>query len=560
LELRYGATLLAALLTGDPLPELGDRVIPFSVRFQASAESPVDDLLIVGRAPNGGERQVSVGVRRVPDFASKDPRTAILLAGYVRIVAEHWDEVRFGRWGLALATGSRDKPLTLVDDLAMIAASRPNDLGFRAALAQEGWSHAHADQLKRVDDLVRLAACHPKKAGPVAVGIEARELTWRVLSSLRLREVRLEGTDTSDRTAVIGRLRNVTWDKTPAAADELFDKLFDLAGTYAPVGAVVTEEILRRDLSGVRLTGGGAPRPAPPIAAVLVTGTRAAPHGQGGLDTRWRAGEEDWLGNRRYVLQHDKSGLLRADRDSSGQARRQALARQTDPEPEPGHRYVWLRQGGKVLTRERDLLTRARPVPGLPKVAHHEAVAGLVTLALAWPAGRDTAWCETVQAKFAPGTLNGWQVHLLLLGLASLTQPLGELHRLKTAHRNLAPGGIIDAGSKKFALRDSGLAATGYQAGEGAESYQAPEQAYGARVVRPGPATDVYQLAAIAYHLIAGRLPSGRNPPPVRHEGLADPVTDIISAALADSPTVRPHLPEFGAVLRSPPPRARPEA
>ena len=314
---------------------------------------------------------------------------------------------------------------------------------------------------------------------------------------------------------------------------------------------------VQQALGPARLVGARLSRPAPPFASVLLTGARAAPHSQDALDTRWQAGEEGWLGGRRYVLQHDKSGLLRADRDSGGQVRRQALARQTDPEPEPGRRYVWLRQGGKVLTRERDLLTRARPVPGLPKVAHHEAVAGLVALALSWPAEKQGLPCETVQAKFTLTAPNEWQVHLLLEGLASLTRPLGELHRLKTSHRNLAPDGIIDAGNKKFALRDTGLAATGNLPGEGPESYQAPEQAYGARMAKPGPATDVYQLAAIAYHLIAGRLPSGRNPPPARHEGLADPATDIISAALAGNPADRPHLHEFGAALRSPPPRGR---
>jgi len=494
LEHRYGATLLAALLMGDPLPELGDKAIPFCVRFQASAESAVDDLLITGRTPDGGERRVSVGVRRVPEFTSKHQKTAALLAGYVRIVAEHWDEVRVGRWRLALATGSRDEPLTEVNDLAMVAATRPNDLGFRTAVMQEGWSKAHAGRLKQVDDLVRLAASQPKKAGLATAGIDPRELTWRVLSSLTLRELRLEGPDVADRTTVVGRLRNVTWDKTPAAANELFDNLFDLVGTYAPAGAVVTEEMLRRDLSGVRLGGGGVSRPAPPVAAVLLAGARTEPHSQDALDTRWQAGEEGWLGGRRYVLQHDKSGLLRADRDSGGLVRRQAFARQTDPEPEPGHRYVWLRQGGKVLTRERDLLTRARPTPGLPKVAHYQAVAGLITLALSWPAEKQRPPSETVQAKFALRAPNEWQVHLLLEGLASLTRPLGELHRLKTSHRNLAPDGILDVGNKRFALRDTGLAATGYRAGEGPESYQAPEQAYGARMAKPGPATDVYHM------------------------------------------------------------------
>lgn len=292
-------------------------------------------------------------------------------------------------------------------------------------------------------------------------------------------------------------------------------------------------------------------------AAVLIAGTRDPSRGQGSLDTRWQAGEEGWLGDRCYVLQDDKSGLLRVGRDFGEHIRRQALARQIDPEPEPGGKYVWLRQGGNALTGERNLLIRAGSVPGLPRVVHHETVSSLVTLALSWQGEKQGPPCATVHVKFARRTLNEWQVHLLLQGLASLARPLGELHRLKTSHRNLTPDGIIDVGNKKFALRDAGLAATRYRPGEGPENYQAPEQAYGARMAKPGPATDVYQLAAIAYHLITGRLPSGRNPPPARHEGLADPVTSVISAALAEQPADRPQLREFSAVLRSPSQKAR---
>jgi hypothetical protein len=43
LEHQYGATLLASLPTGDPLPQLGDDVTPTEVRFQPSAVSAVDD-------------------------------------------------------------------------------------------------------------------------------------------------------------------------------------------------------------------------------------------------------------------------------------------------------------------------------------------------------------------------------------------------------------------------------------------------------------------------------------------------------------------------------------
>jgi hypothetical protein len=48
-------------------------------------------------------------------------------------------------------------------------------------------------------------------------------------------------------------LRPITTQGTAAAADTLFSKLARLAGRYAPIGAIVSEATLRRDLSGTPL-------------------------------------------------------------------------------------------------------------------------------------------------------------------------------------------------------------------------------------------------------------------------------------------------------------------
>lgn len=557
LEHQYGATLITALLTGDQLPELGDNAAPLSVRFQASAESPVDDLLVTGRTQDGGERRVSIGVRRAPEFVSSEQASVHLLAGFVRVVTGHWDAVRAGRWRLALATASRNTNTVEVSDLAVIARTSPDDHAFRKEVAQPGrWDQKLRKRLIHVDALVRAAA---DEVGADAAGIEAGELTWRLLSSLTMRELRLEGADTADRTAAVNRLRHVTRDRTAGAADALFALLAELAGRYAPAGALVTNETLHRDLSGVPLAGGPAPLATPMAAAVFITGARAAsgaaPAGETPLGARWRAGEEGWLGSRRYLLMQDGSGLLRSESDPGGEhTRRQAVARQTDPEPATGHAFVWLRQAGRDLARERDLLTRVQPAPdaavALPEVTHFDDAAGMVTLALSWPAERAGPPCQTAQARFMPGALDGWRLSLLLAGLRSLTYSLERLHRLGASHRNLEPQAIIVACKGEFVLRDLGLAAIGYRPGEGPASYQAPEQAFGARMPRPGPATDVYQLAAIAYHLITGRLPSlGTPAAPARHPALPDSVTGIVGAALAASPADRPRLREFRAEL-----------
>ena len=55
-------------------------------------------------------------------------------------------------------------------------------------------------------------------------------------------------------------------------------------------------------------------------------------------------------------------------------------------------------------------------------------------------------------------------------------------------------------------LRDLGLAARDHEPGEGPAAYQAPEQRRGGNG-RSGSHTDIYQLAAIAYHLVAGHPP-----------------------------------------------------
>jgi hypothetical protein len=136
LEHRYGAVLLASLLTRDPVTELGDDATPTSVHFQASAVSPVDDLVVVGRTPDGGERRVSIGVRRAPTLVASDDASARLLTSYLRIVTASWEELRAGRWRLCLAVASPNTPVRQLGALAEIARASVDDAQFRAEVAR----------------------------------------------------------------------------------------------------------------------------------------------------------------------------------------------------------------------------------------------------------------------------------------------------------------------------------------------------------------------------------------------------------------------------------------
>jgi hypothetical protein len=257
LEHQYGATLLAALLTGDPVPELGDDVTLVVVRFQASLVSAVDDLLISGRTPDGGTRKVSVGVRRAPRLVKSDKEKSVpLIASYLKVVVSGaWDEIVAGRWRLALAAVPGNSAVRQVGELADIARATGSETAFRDELARGVHHQDLRDRLAHLDGLVAEAIKEDPGSKPLvdAKGLAAGELTWRLLFSLRVRHLRLEGADTTDRTFAVSRLRAVVADGTAGSADALFFKLAGLVNGYAPAGAIIDEGALRRDLSGTAL-------------------------------------------------------------------------------------------------------------------------------------------------------------------------------------------------------------------------------------------------------------------------------------------------------------------
>lgn len=250
LEHRYAATLLAALLTGDPLSELGDRIVPRLVRLQASDVSPIDDIVVEGRAPDGQMHRVSIGVRRDPALTARDASSIPLMRSFLRIVDEHWSDVAQGRWRLGLAVAVSGPGVRETAELARVAQSMRSSADFRATVVRVGaTSREVRARLAHLDGLVTAA----NDTRPTLADAEADDLTWRWLFAVRVRQLRLEGVDESDRTAAIRALRSVAADGSVDAADSLFSALAELSGGWASAGARVDEALARRALSGFAL-------------------------------------------------------------------------------------------------------------------------------------------------------------------------------------------------------------------------------------------------------------------------------------------------------------------
>ncbi|WP_106247979.1 serine/threonine-protein kinase [Allonocardiopsis opalescens] len=269
----------------------------------------------------------------------------------------------------------------------------------------------------------------------------------------------------------------------------------------------------------------------------------------------WRGRAELRVGGERLLLHDPVTESLSGD----GAVRRhQALAQRLSSP----HGYVWLRHdavlrptvgetpGARALDREAALLDRLGRRTELPRIVVHRADTTGSVLALHWPERTDGGPCDTLARLLerAAGPLAIWPAQRLLTALAELAGTLARLHAHGLSHRLLEPTGIIAASGGRLLPRDLGAAAQPPAAGEGPGDHQAPEQSHRGYGV-PGPATDAYRLAAIAYHLVMGVPPHPRHPLPVPTDRLPSEAGRALADALAAEPGNRPDLSELGRRL-----------
>jgi hypothetical protein len=193
-----------------------------------------------------------------------------------------------------------------------------------------------------------------------------------------------------------------------------------------------------------------------------------------------------------------------------------------------------VRGGACAEQRRAELKTEARlhdAIAGLPRVVFRFEEPSAFTFATGMPPG--VMLTELHGRPPWPGAV----LEDVLRSMALVGRTLRGLHEAGRAHRALRPE-VLFASRDRMWLRDAGLAATPPEAGEGAAAYRAPEQ----RRAAGGAATDVYQLAAIVYHLVTGEAP-GTDPLPVaRLRPEWSRLDEPLAAALHPDPRRRPAL------------------
>ena len=245
-----------------------------------------------------------------------------------------------------------------------------------------------------------------------------------------------------------------------------------------------------------------------------------------------------------YVLHDPVEETWAADHSF---VRRWAKARQPDSD-----RLVWIKQvkvqrstpeAGetcKVLKVEGQLLGKLERLPDFPRLSAVVGNENVVTVVYSYTDGPNLS-----QVFGAPGQpLDSHRAYRLLRSLLPLCIMLGELHRLAVSHRHLNPEEIVLLPGRHdhAVLRDIGLAAQPVVHQEGPALYRAPEQAR-KTLQPPGPATDIYQIAAVLYHFLTGRLPAAFlgqvEAPSIFNRDLPPALDEALLRALAQEPTNR---------------------
>ncbi|MGW2630563.1 phosphorylase family protein [Streptomyces chattanoogensis] len=254
------------------------------------------------------------------------------------------------------------------------------------------------------------------------------------------------------------------------------------------------------------------------------------------------------VGEREYLLYGGPGDLLHESRDGDV-VWRQAVARVVSDRKSRGS-YAWLRQvecaqplagpGFDPLASLEEEARMCRALRG-PDVLQWDRRRNSATLALAWPA--DAKFGRPLQTLHEllpepPAPTDPLRLWSIVKGLAEVAEVLDRLSGEGLSHRALRPTSVV-MNRPHMVLRDFGLAAVPPRLGENPGPYQAPEQRYGSGI-RPGAATDVYQLGALLHRALTGRTPVPGLPAYRPSASVPAGLGHAVSGALQQDPADRP--------------------
>lgn len=244
LERRYGATLFAAVLTGDPIQGLGDEVRPEHIRFQAlPSESPVDDYEVTGVGRNGERRTLAVGVRRAPTIAKSDEKFVKLVADFVRALEKHQSGIEKDEYRLGLAVAIGSTGAAELERLTEFARAQNSDGEFRAHIAREKATTKNVRKRFAFFEEV-VAEASKQLQDPKGLSLD-KQLAWKLLRAIRVIHLDLETDQAKDRTSAVVQLRRLCDD-----ADAAFAILDERCGTLSRHAGSVGVKELRTWLRG----------------------------------------------------------------------------------------------------------------------------------------------------------------------------------------------------------------------------------------------------------------------------------------------------------------------
>jgi hypothetical protein len=286
---------------------------------------------------------------------------------------------------------------------------------------------------------------------------------------------------------------------------------------------------------------GNARRPGP----VITIGT-AAPDRY-----RWRAGSVVEYNGSAYLV-HEPVGRIAADDGSWTLMQADGHGMDADGAPVRLRGVVVEQPDNFAIRMVEGLAAQAAYLDGrrrrsLPELLSRMDDGKLHVMVTTRPAG--STWYE----MFSGGAqgLDPLIVPLALDALANVADALVDLHRKGVAHRDVSGESIlIVRPGRRGVLRDLGLAWWPRLRDEGGD-YRASEQSSIARG-QLGPATDIYQLAALMWHTFTGIRP-GTGPAfqlGTLLPGFPAQLDSLLAQALDPDPARRPETAAFAVGLR----------